>query len=220
MHPLALAAVYTLAFRYIIKVPHPALPGVPAERAAAVDVLRRLAGQATGSVADNSSLVRKVAFPRVILPVGAVVSQFAQFALMYAVIIPIGAALGPGRRGALVALVPLVLLQLAFTLGLALLLATAYVYFRDTRHLVEVALQICSGSRRSSTRRRWSPSGWRPLLWLNPMAAFVTAYHAIVVEGAWPSPPMMLVLVTTSVVVAMTGFVVFTRHQRRFAELV
>ncbi|MCU0256518.1 MAG: ABC transporter permease [Vicinamibacterales bacterium] len=220
LHPLLIAAVYTFAFRYVIEVPIAHFPLFLLSGMLPWTFFSGSLAMATGSVADNSSLVRKVAFPRVILPVGAVASQFAQFALMYAVIIPVGAALGPGATQALLALVPLVLLQLVFTLGLALVLATAYVYFRDTRHLLDVALQILFWLTPVVYAASLVPEGLRRVLWLNPMAGFVTTYHGIVVDGRWPSAQVMGVLALVSAVAAVTGFAVFARHQRRFAELV
>lgn len=220
LHPLLLAAVYTFAFRYVIEVPIAYFPLFLLSGMLPWTFFSSALAMATGSVADNSALVRKVAFPRVILPVGAVGSQFAQFALMYAVIIPAGAALGPGATPALLALVPLVLLQLAFTLGLALLLSTAYVYFRDTRHLLDVGLQILFWLTPVVYAAALVPPMLRRLLWLNPMAGFVSAYHAAVVDGHWPAPATVGALAAVSLVALTLGLVVFTRHQRRFAELV
>lgn len=220
LHPLLLATVYTFAFRYVIEVPIAYFPLFLLSGMLPWTFFSASLAMATGSVADNSSLVRKVAFPRIILPVGAVASQFAQFALMYAVIIPAGAALGPGASPALLALVPLALLQLVFTLGIALLLSTAYVYFRDTRHLLDVALQILFWLTPVVYAASLVPPALRRLLWLNPMAGFVTAYHDVVVDGRWPSAIVLGTLTAVSVAAAVAGLVVFVRHQRRFAELV
>jgi ABC-type polysaccharide/polyol phosphate export permease len=220
VHPIVLAGVYTLAFTFIldVRVPHFTafvLSGLLPWNCFATTLL-----QATGSVADSSSLVRKVAFPRIILPLGSVVSQFTQFAMMYAVIVPIAAALGPGLSPALVALVPLLLLQFAFTMGLALLTSTAFVYFRDTGHLVEVALQIWFWLTPIVYAVALVPQAWRRLFWLNPMAGFVTAYQRIVIEGSWPSPVVTASLAAVALITSAAGLVVFARHQRRFAEMV
>ena len=220
VHPIVLAAVYTLAFRYILDVRVPHFTAFLLSGLLPWSCFASSLAQATGSVADNSPLVRKVAFPRVILPVGSVLSQFAQFALMYAVIVPIAAALGPGLSPALLAIPALLFLQLAFTLGLSLLLATAYVYFRDTRHLVEVALQIWFWVTPVVYAVTLVPEAWRRFFWLNPMAVFVTAYQRAVIDGAWPSPGLAAGLLALAVISPLVGFAVFTKHQRRFAELI
>ncbi len=220
LHPLLIAAVYTFAFRYVIKVQIAYFPLFLLSGLLPWTFFSTSLAMATGSVADNGPLVRKVAFPRVILPVGVVASQFTQFVLMYAAIVPAGAALGPGASFALLALVPLAVLQLVFTLGVALLLATAYVYFRDTRHLLDVALQILFWLTPVVYAAALVPPALRRLLWLNPMAGFVSAYHDVVVDGRWPSTTMLGALTAASLVAAGAGLIVFARHQRRFAELV
>ena len=220
VHPVVLAAVYTLAFKYILDVRLPHFPAFVLSGLLPWNCFAMSLSQATGSVADNSALVRKVAFPRIILPLGVVVSQFVQFALMYAVIVPLAGALGPGLSPAVAALLPLLLLQLAFTTGVALLLSTAYVYFRDTRHLVDVALQIWFWLTPVVYAVALVPEGWRRFFWLNPMAGFVTAYQQVVVSGTWPSATATTALTGVAVATGLVGLAVFTRHQRRFAELI
>ena len=76
------------------------------------------------------------------LPLAALATQFVQFVLTFAVVVPVTAAFQGGLSATVVAVVPAMLLQLAFTAGLGLLLAVAYVHFRDTRHLVDVGTQL------------------------------------------------------------------------------
>jgi ABC-type polysaccharide/polyol phosphate export permease len=178
-----------------------------------------LAG-ATGSVADNSPLVRKVAFPRLALPLGTIGAQFIQFLLMFATVVPVGLFFGTRPSTALLALVPVVAMQLLFTIGVGLLMATAYVYFRDTRHLLEVALQIWFWLTPIVYSAAMVPAPLDRLFAVNPMALFVTTYQGIVLDAAWPSVSTLLRLLLSTATAAAVGFAVFVRHQRRFAELV
>lgn len=220
LHPLVMAAVYTVAFKVVLRIGIDRFPLFLLSGLLPWVFFAQSLSQATGSVADNGTLVRKVAFPRLALPMAAVATQLVQFALMYSVIVPLGALFGGGLSPVLLAIVPLAVLQCLFTAGLALVLATAYVYFRDTRHLLDVGLQILFWVTPVVYAASLVPERWRPLLWLNPMASFVTAYHGIVLEGALPSPAMTAAMVALSLTAAIAGFLVFTRHQRRFAELV
>ena len=107
----------------------------------------------TASIVDNTGLLRTVLFPRAILPIGTVLFNFAQYLLTIAVFLPLMFAWYRIPLVAPMLLFPAVLvLHVAFTIGIALILATITVFFRDVRHLVEVALsRSCSGRRRSST---------------------------------------------------------------------
>jgi len=222
LHPLLMAAVYSVAFRFlapngIAHFPVFLLSGLlPWMFFAAA-----LSG-AVGSIADNSALVRKVAFPRMILPLAAVASQFVQFLLMYTVIVPLLVAFGVGASPALAALVPLILLQVLFTVGLALALATAYVYARDTRHLLDVGLQVwfwITPIVYSATLLKL-PRVLTGVLQWNPMAHFITGYQNIVVNHAAPTMMAFALLTLVAAGTAAAGWLVFARYQRRFAELI
>jgi ABC-type polysaccharide/polyol phosphate export permease len=117
-------------------------------------------------------------------------------------------------------LFPVIALQFAFTAGLGLLTATAYVYFRDTRHLVDVALQIWFWITPVVYSASLVPASLGPVFALNPMAAFITSYHRIVLDASWPAAGATISMIATAAAALAAGLIVFTRHQRRFAEYV
>lgn len=220
VNPLLMAAVYTIAFKYIIRIqidrfPLFLLAGLLPWMFFSTAVL-----QATGSIADNGALVRKVAFPRLALPIGAVASQFVQFLLMYVVIVPVALVLGSDLTPALVAIAPVAVLHLVFTVGLALVAATAYVHFRDTRHLLEVGLQLWFWVTPIVYAASLVPADYRPWFALNPMAHFVGAYQHVVLEQQWPGPTAFVAMAAAAGAAFAVGLAVFTRHERRFAELI
>jgi lipopolysaccharide transport system permease protein len=220
LHPLAMAGVYTIAFRYILAVPIDRFPLFLLSGLLPWMFFAGALAQATGSIADNGPLIRKVAFPRLALPCGAVASQFVQFLLMYSVIVPVGLLLGSGLPPSLAGLVPVLALQLVFTAGLGLALATAHTYFRDTRHLVEVVLQLWFWATPIVYSPALVPGPLERLLALNPMTHFVTAYRRAVLDGRWPGPDTLALLAALAAASAAGGLAVFVRHQRRFAEVV
>jgi lipopolysaccharide transport system permease protein len=220
LHPLAMAGVYTIAFRYILVVPIDRFPLFLLSGLLPWMFFAGALAQATGSIADNGPLIRKVAFPRLALPCGAVASQFVQFLLMYSVIVPVGLLLGSGLPPSLAGIVPVLALQLVFTAGLGLALATAHTYFRDTRHLVEVVLQVWFWATPIVYSPALVPAPLERLLALNPMTHFVTAYRRAVLDGRWPGPETLALLAALAAASAAGGLAVFVRHQRRFAEVV
>ena len=219
-HPLVMAAVYTLAFRYVIRV---GIPNFPLFLLAGLMPWMFLSSSlniATASIVDNGALVRKVAFPRALLPLSAVASQFVQFVTMYGVIVPVALALGVGVSWAWLALLPMMALQLLFVAGLGLGLSTAYVYFRDTRHLVEVFLQVWFWLTPIVYAPSFVPERFRGFLRLNPMTPFVTSYQTIVLEHRLPPSSDLLLSLVLAVFVVLAGLQVFARHEARFAERV
>ncbi len=222
LHPLLMAAVYSVAFRFFAPTGIAHFPVFLLSGLLPWMFFSAALWGAVGSTADNSALVRKVAFPRLILPLAAVASQLVQFLLMYAVIVPLLVAFGVGASPALAALIPLIVLQVLFTIGLALVLATAYVYARDTRHLLEVGLQVwfwITPIVYSATLLKLPRLLAQVLQW-NPMAHFITGYQSIIVNHAAPTLLVFALLTVVAVGTAVAGWLVFARFQRRFAELI
>lgn len=164
-NPLLMAIVYTVAFKYIVRLPIDRFPLFLLSGLLPWMFFAAGLGAATASIVDNSALVRKVAFPRAVLPLAAVLAQFVQFLLMYAVVVPTIAAVEGGVTPALVGALPVMFLQLTFTIGLGLVFSVAYVHARDTRHLVDVGLQVwfwltpIDRAARGSRSRWWSRPG-------------------------------------------------------------
>ena len=220
LHPLLMAAVYTLAFRYVLQVRVPHFPVFLLAGLLPWTFLAASLASAGGAVVDNGVLVRKVAFPRAVLPLGAVASQFVQFVLMYVVIIPLAATLGTGLSAALFALVPLALLQLAFTAGLSLAVSAAQVHFRDTQHLVGVILQVWFWLTPIVYPITLVPEAFRGWLRLNPMALFAVAYQDAVLQHTMPSAADTAILTAVAALALVLGLALFRRQEGRFAELV
>ena len=220
LNPLLMAAVYTVAFKYIVRIQVEHFAVFLLSGLLPWTFFGSALSAATSSVGDSAGLIRKVAFPRAMLPLGAVASQFVQFVLMYAVIVAGTSFLSVGPSWALLALLPLLALQLAFTIGMALASATAYVYFRDTRHLLEVGLQLWFWLTPVVYPLTLVPEAYRRYFLLNPMALVVTSCQRVVLERSLPSAWTFAALAAVACGTAVAGFLIFIRYERRFGELV
>jgi ABC-type polysaccharide/polyol phosphate export permease len=217
-NPLLMAAIYTLAFEYIVRIQ---VPRFPLYLLSGLLPWTFFAGgllAATSSIVDGAPLVRKVAFPRLVLPLSAVATQFVQFVLTFAVVVPLAGWWTGGITVSVLAVVPAILLQLAFTAGIGLLLATAYVHARDTRHLAEVAVQLWFWLTPIVYAAEMVPASVATVLRLNPMAHFVAIYHAACLDGSWGAPGHWQAATLSAVIALGAGSLVFSRHAPRFAE--
>ena len=176
------------------------------------------------SVTSNAELIKKVYFPRELLPISAVLASFVNFALAYAVFWAVALPFGAGNTRAML-FVPLVmLLQLALVMGLALILAAANVFFRDTEHLVEVGLLAwffltpifyAMAVVPNSTFLGLDIHRW--VFTLNPMATLVTDYRYAVMWGFFPIRHTVVTIVIAAVALGL-GWWLFRRTSPRFAE--
>ena len=220
LQPLVLALVYTLAFRYVIRI---AIPNYVLHLMAGLIPWLFVSSSISAgalSVTGQAQLVKKVAFPREVLPIATVVAQFSLFALAYLIVVPALAAIQVGIGLALLALPVIMLLLGVFTGGLALMVSAAQVYARATRHLLDVALQVWFWVTPILYSFDLIPERFRIYFHLNPMTAFVEAHRVIVLDRTIPDARAFLVLVAWAVASAAIGYVIFVRAQRRFAEYV
>jgi ABC-type polysaccharide/polyol phosphate export permease len=220
MHPLVLAAVYTIAFQFFLRIPIPHYALFLLSGLLPWLFFAQALGLASVAVVDQAQLVKKLVFPREVLPLGAVGAQFVQFAVAYLVVIPALAAAQVGVGAPLIVLPALMLALLVFTAGVALVASAAQVHLRDTRHLLEVLLQIWFWLTPVVYSLDLVPERFRPLFVLNPLALFVGAFRDAVVGKRPPDVATVAALTIVSTASFVLGYAIFLRSARRFAELV
>jgi len=182
------------------------------------------------SITGNANLVKKVAFPRIILPLSGTLANFITYLLSLLVQFPFVAFLfhGTGQSFSpwLWALPAVMLVHLLFNFALSLLLAAANVHVRDAQHLVGILLSAwffvspvmynLSFVERVAERHPWLPH----VFLLNPLSVILTAYRSVITEGvAFPWEAASAVSVGLVVVLVAVGVVVFQRLQKDFADL-
>ena len=220
-NPLLMIAVYTIAFTHFL--------GIRSEGFVFYLMLGILAwtffanslAMSTGAIADNGGLVRSVFFPRAILPASGVLFNLAQYVLTVLVFLPVMLIYYGVTPAAPMLLFPVFLaLQAALTIGLALLLATATAFFRDVKHLVEIALAVLFWTTPIVYELRQIPERLRLPILLSPMSSFVGAYHDIFYYGLWPDSRTWIVATIYASVALGLGLWVTVKYEERFAELV
>ena len=225
LNPLLMMGVFTLVFQVLANID-------PIERypffllAALVPWLftQHAITSAMRSVTSNAQLIKKVYFPRELLPISAILASFINFILAYAVFWLVAIPFGVGTSIAM-ALIPLnMLLHLVFVLGLGLLLASVNVFLRDTEHIVEVGLLAWFFLTPIFYAMSIVPNAMflgldihRWVFTLNPMATLVTNYRYAFMWGFFP---IRHTLVTGVIAIGLlgVGLWLFRRLSARFAE--
>ncbi len=146
VNPLVIIGIYAVAFSYILRVPTQSFVLYLVSGLLAWGYFAARCPHPPEPSSTAASLVKSVCFPRAILPMATVLFNLTQFLLTCAVAIPAALliyALAP--TPSMLAWPIFVVLQTILCVGLALLLSTVTAFFRDIRHLLEIALQVCSG---------------------------------------------------------------------------
>jgi len=175
----------------------------------------------TDSVVGSAGLIRKVQFPHETLPVATVLFFFAQLGLALLVVVP-GLVLITGATMTAVAwfAVPLLLLQLLFTIGVALGLAALTTVFRDITHLTDVVLMVLFWGTPIVYPAKMAPEGLQAWFRFSPVSGFIEAYHALLVRHRLPDAGALALLVVWTVVALVAGRALFRRLSPTFAEAV
>jgi ABC-type polysaccharide/polyol phosphate export permease len=219
LNPLLLILVYTLAFKYILRIPmenyaYFLLVGLLPWNFFSSSLIA-----STQAITGNSNLIRKVYFPRETLPIATVLFTFFQLLLALAVFLP-ALVLVSGIKLHWTALLfaPLLLLHLLFTLGVALILATSTVFFRDVSHLTEVAVILLFWMTPIIYPVSMAPSELQTFFKLSPLAAFAIAYQEVLFWGRVPEYLVVSVLVGATALALFSGHTLFRRYSPGFAE--
>jgi lipopolysaccharide transport system permease protein len=177
------------------------------------------------SVVANAALVKRVYFPRELLPSATVLAHLVHFLLALALVFPL-LLFGVPLSAQVLWLPSLILFQTAFLLGVGLLLATANVFYRDVEAALEPVLMAWFFATPilydlgTVFSKEWAGVnlGWL-IHALNPMASFITSYRIVLIgRGVPPDPAFMLRTYLTALAVLAIGYLVFKHYEARFGE--
>ncbi|HBY94678.1 MAG: ABC transporter permease [Ardenticatenaceae bacterium] len=218
LNPLAQLLVFSFLFRFVLPLNIPDYSLFLFTGVLAWSWFQSSLVVATGAITDNRELIRRPGFPVGILPVVTVTTHLVHFLLAMPILLLFLVLGGRLHLDVLLALPIVIGLQFVLTLGLAYLVATFHVTFRDTQYLLGVLLMLLfyltpvfyDGSR--------IPARYQPLYRLNPMLHLIDAYRAILLRGELPDGPSILALIVVAAGLLWLGRRIFTQASYRFAE--
>jgi lipopolysaccharide transport system permease protein len=177
----------------------------------------------TGSVVKDSSLVSKVYFPRLIMPVAATLALLPDFLIGLCVLVLMMVYYGtyPPSPELLPLIIPFALLLVATGLGTGTLLSALNVMYRDVRVAVPLLVQLWLFASPIAYSSDLVPDQWQLVYALNPMASVVDGFRWILL-GAATAPTLGEVSVSTGVAALLLigGVAYFRRTERVFADVI
>ncbi|MDF3036115.1 MAG: transporter [Paucimonas sp.] len=192
LSPLAMILVYTLIFSQVMKA---RLPGTDSQFAYSIylcagvltwGLFSEITSRAQNVFLEHANLIKKLNFPRICLPVIVVVNALANFAIIFSLFLGFLLITGSFPGLALLALVPVLLIQVAFSIGLGTMLGVLNVFFRDVGQMFSILLQFWFWMTPVVYVASILPPRLQALLYLNPMTPLIAAYQDILVRSAMP----------------------------------
>ena len=222
IQPVMTMLVFTLIFGRLAQLPSDGLP-YPVFTFTALLPWQLFSGALTGSansVVNSASLVSKVYFPRLVIPIASVMATLVDFSISFGVLLGLMAWYGISLRLAVVVLPLLVMLALAIALAVGLWASALNVRYRDVRHVMPFVVQfwLLASPVAYSTSLITSPI-WRAVYSLNPMVGVIEGFRWAVLGS---TPPSVLVVPSVLVtgVLLVGGLFFFRRTEASFADVI
>ncbi len=172
-----------------------------------------------GSVRYQGNLVKKIYFPREVLPISTVTANFINmllcFILVFLTIILSGRSIS---FAALLFLPVIMVIEYLFILGLVLIVSSVTVYLKDLEHIVNVLLMMWIYLTPILYPITLVPEKVRMLLKVNPMTAIIECYHQVLYWGEVPSLNYLGYGLICAIVIVIVGELIFNKLSSNFAE--
>jgi ABC-type polysaccharide/polyol phosphate export permease len=223
IQPLTMMFIFTIVFSRFAALPSEGVPYPVFSYAALLPwtFFASAVSNAIGSLVGNAMLIKKLYFPRVILPLAAILTYGLDFVLTALVFVVLLAYYRVSVTMTALYVLPLVGLQLAFMLGVSLILASLKAYYRDVRYALPMLMQVWLYATPVVWSMRMVPVPYRiPYVLVNPMAAVIDGIRGAVLHGTPPEWALITAATASTVAVLLVGYRYFTRVQRTFADVI
>jgi len=222
LQPLLLMVVFSLFFGLVVKIPSDNLP-YPIFYFTALlpwNFFAQGLSQASNSVVASSNLITKIYFPRLIIPLSAVLMGLVDFALGFIVLIGMMIYYAIAPTWDVLWLPIFLLLALVTALGAGLWLSALNVQYRDVRNVIPLLTQLWLYASPVIYPSSLLGRKWGLLLGLNPMTGVIEGFRwALLGKG---NPPGLMFAISSVVALSLllSGFLYFRRMERTFADVV
>ncbi len=222
--PLSMILVYTVIFAGIMK---PSLPGHHSPFAYGIylcsgvltwGLFTEMLGRCVNIFVEHGNLLKKVQFPKLCLPIIAVMSSWVHFCIVMVFFMAFLLISGNFPGWIVVAAVPVLLIQTALTVGLGIFLATINVFYRDVNQMVGVVLQFWFWLTPVVYAPKILPSFASEVLGWNPMWPLIDSYHRIFLDQQMPVWGSMLYPTGLALLFILLGMVAFSRLQGEIVD--
>lgn len=170
------------------------------------------------TVRMNSGIIKKVYFPREILPISVATSGLVNFLISCIIILLFCIFGGVGISWHLIFLPLIMLIEYIFSLGLVLGLSAINIYIKDTEYIVQFILNMLFYATPILYQSSLFPSKIRWILDINPMAQIINSYRDIFLYHQIPGLSNIIYILIISVIVFFIGLAIFRKLEKGFAE--
>ncbi len=225
LHPLAQVLIFALILSQIMTAK---LPGVETQYAYPVYLLAGMLGWSLFSeilsnlltvFIDNGNLLKKMAFPKLALPLITIGSALVNFILLLLMMFVVFAFLGHMPLHALYWLPLLVLITIGLSVGMGLILGTINVFIRDIGQFMTIIMQFWFWLTPIVYMPSIIPEKYHGLLMANPMTGIIMGYQNILVYDKAPDAELLIYPTILAVITMVLALIIFRKASEEMADV-
>ena len=222
IQPFFMMVMFSLFFGWLARMPSDGVP-YPVFTFCALlpwQLFSHALTESSNSVVGNQNLITKVYFPRLVIPIAAVLGGVVDFVIAFVLLVLMLLYYGIEPGWAIITLPGFILLALLTALGVGLWLSALNAQYRDVRHTINFLVQLWLIATPVAYPSSLIPERWRGLYGLNPMAGVVEGFRWALLGKS--QPPGLMLWVSIAVVIALLvgGLYYFRRMEQQFADVV
>lgn len=172
----------------------------------------------TTTILGNGNIIKKVYFPREILPISIVTSGFINFLISCIIILIFLIGSGIGLSFKLIYLPVIIFIQYIFSLGLIFILSAINVYVRDVEYIVNFLMSMLFYMTPVLYNASLIPQKLKFLFYLNPMTHIINAYRDVFFYQTTPDLSSLSLVLGFSLAFLVIGYIIFKQLEKGFAE--
>lgn len=170
------------------------------------------------TIIENGNIIKKVYFPREIIPISVVTAETINF-LISTLIILVFVVCGGMGISKYILFYPIILIaQYLVILSISLIISSICVYFRDLQHFIGIVLQLLFYAAPIVYSQNTIPEEYQWILKFNPMTYIINAYRDIFYYQNSIEIKPILLLIIGSIIACIIGYMIFSKLQKGFAE--
>lgn len=169
-------------------------------------------------IVDNGGVIKKVYFPREILPISLVTSECVNFLISTIIIIGFVIFSGIGLSYSILWYFPVLLVQYILSVGVAFIVSSVTVYLRDLQHILGIIMQLLFYGTPIVYSMSSVPDVFKWIVKINPMSYILEAYRNIFYLKIRPSLKELSIPLIMGIILVIVGYMVFKKLEKRFAE--
>jgi lipopolysaccharide transport system permease protein len=222
LQPLMTMAILTVIFGYFARIPSDGLPYPIFVYAGLLpwNYFAQSINRSSTSLVSSATLISKVYFPRLIIPISAVVAPLVDFAIAFVILLGMIVWTGITPTWHVLALPLLLLLTLVTALAVSLFLSALNVRYRDVGYAIPFLVQCWLYASPVVYPVSLVPEEWRLLYSLNPMVGVLEGFRWALLDKARPDLAVMTVSTVVVVGLLFGGMIYFKHMERIFADVI